>query len=284
MTIIEYLLSDKSEEFIANNLFNNIDIYQGMDTDQKVAIFSGSLYNYFVNECVMNNQYLSLSKNDYAKVKAIYIQLIKNLRNERVGQVEYCNIRAIVKEHRSRLVALLAGKQDMVDVIIPCSEYSTSFQENILRLDISQILEPIIDIGCGHKASLVNEFRKRGLKAYGIDQYLKGEPYLLCENWLEFNYSGTRWGTVIAHMSFTNHLRRCLVYNKAEVGLYIAKYHEIIESLQPGGSFIYCPSLPEIESGIDKEKYAIVHYGNCADALLDTVRITRYKGLSAGIA
>ena len=63
-------------------------------------------------------------------------------------------------------------------------------------------MQPIMDIGCGQKASLVKEFQGMGLKAYGIDQYISKEPYLICENWLDYSFYDTKWGTIIAHMSF----------------------------------------------------------------------------------
>ena len=123
MTIIQYLQSDKSEDFIIKTIIENIELYRGIDTDQKVVNFSGTLYNYFVNECVMNNQYLTLSKNDYSSIQTIYIELIKRLRNESMKKVNPNSIRKIVKDHRANITALLSLKQNSMDIIIPCAEY-----------------------------------------------------------------------------------------------------------------------------------------------------------------
>ena len=273
MTIIEYLQSEKSENFIIKTIIDNIDLYRGIDTDQKVVSFSGTLYNYFVNECVMNNQYLTLSKDDYSNIQTIYVELIKKLCCEAIEQVNRNSIRDIVKKHRANLIKLLLSKQDRTDVIIPCAEYSKGFQKKILRINKNSLMQPIMDIGCGQKASLVKDLRESGLRAYGIDQYISNEPFIVCENWLDYNFDGSKWGTVIAHMSFTNHFRRCITYGDKNVSRYREKYFEILRSLSKNGSFIYCPSLPEVENEIDKRKYDVVHYKNNENELMDTVYI-----------
>lgn len=273
MTVIQYLQSDKSEDFIARTIIDNIELYRGIDTDQKVVSFSGTLYNYFVNECVLNNQYLTFSKRDYSSIQEIYIELIKRIRNESIQEVNHSVIKKIVKEHRASLIKLLSSKQKSIDIIIPCAEYSKGFQQKILRIEGKALLQPIMDIGCGQKASLVKEFRGIGLKAYGIDQYISKEPYIICENWLNYCFDSTEWGTIIAHMSFSNHFRKCITYKDREFAQYKEKYFEIIRSLKKNGSFIYCPSIPEIENEIDKEKYDVIHYKNNDNQMMDTIYV-----------
>jgi len=273
MTVVRYLQSEKLEDFIVDTIINNIELYKSIDTQQKINSFSGTLYNYFVNECVMSNQYLALSKNDYSKIFSIYIDLVNNLRNESSRRPEKEKIRSIVKTHRSRLISILSVRADSTDVIVPCAEYTNGFQDKILRIDVDNLMQPILDVGCGQKASLVVGLRKKGLRAYGIDQYMSKAPYLLCENWLEFNFSSTDWGTIISHMAFSNHFRRCITYNDDEIGRYEDTYFAILQSLKPGGAFIYCPGLPEMENKIDKDRYKVIHYKNNDDVLMDTVYV-----------
>lgn len=50
-------------------------------------------------------------------------------------------------------------------------------------------------------------------------------------------------------------------------------YFEILQSLNPGGAFIYCPSLPEMENKIDRDRYKVIHYKNNDGVLMDTVYV-----------
>ncbi|PKL25802.1 MAG: hypothetical protein CVV47_03940 [Spirochaetae bacterium HGW-Spirochaetae-3] len=274
MNIVDYLQSERSVEFIVNRIAENLELYRGVDTEQKVFSFSGVLYNYFVNECVMNNQYLAFSKDDYSRVRGIYIALINDLRNLSSGDIPMSDIGTIVRDHRRRLIGLLSAKQSMVDVIVPCAEYSPGFQKKILRVDGDSLMQPVMDIGCGQKASLVKELRKDGVKAFGIDQYISTDKHITCESWMDFKFNDSTWGTILAHMSFSNHLRRCITFNDADLPRYKEKYSEILGSLRHRGSFIYCPSLPEIEAGIDRQKYNVAYYANNDDELLNTVYVT----------
>ena len=52
-------------------------------------------------------------------------------------------------------------------------------------------------------------------------------------------------------MSFTNHLLFHLSNGTEEFPKYLLKYKEILESLKPGGMFVYAPSLPLIEERLD---------------------------------
>lgn len=273
MTVIQYLQSSKSEDFILDLINDNIELYCGINTNQKINEFSGTLYNYFVTECIMNNQYLELSKNEYSRILSIYIELVQKLRGIANGSRSKTQVRTIVKEHRTKLIELLSEKAEKIDVIVPCAEYTNGFQQKILRLDSDSLMQPVLDIGCGRKASLIKDLRKKGIKAFGFDQYISKEAYILCDNWLEYKFEPNSWGTIISHMSFTNHYRRCITYKSKDQSKYETKFFEILESLKKGGSFIYCPSLPEVEKYVDKEKFEVKHFMNNDNVQMDTVYI-----------
>ena len=69
----------------------------------------------------------------------------------------------------------------------------------------------MIDVGCGSQANLVTYFRALGIEAYGIDRHLEThKPYLDQVDWFDYDFEAGRWGTIVSHMSFTNHLNYAL--------------------------------------------------------------------------
>ena len=276
--IVDYLSSENSEKLIVNLIKENIYLYQAINTETKINQFTGTLYNHFVNECVMNNQYICLSREYYDKIFDIYKMLINKLKDITAYNNLEDKIRSIVKEHRIRLIEII-NKPSVIDnseVIIPCSEYSYNLQVSILRINETNIREPIIDIGCGKHANLIKELEKRYNNVYGIDQYINDKSNVICENWFDFNFKSNTWGTIIAHMSFTNHYRRSISFSSPELNNYSNKYVEILESLKDGSYFIYTPSIPEVEDELDEDKFEIRKYTNILnDRNMDTVHIKR---------
>lgn len=278
MTIVQYLQNENSEKYILRLIMDNLYLYQSIDTEDKVDAFSGTLYNYFVNECIQKNQYLTLTQDDYKKVMNIYKKLITNLKEVDDNQNKEMQIIEIIRQHREKLIDLLKIKNEEDEVIIPCSEYSYRLQEKVLQIDINDLCDPIIDIGCGQKASLVKDLLQKGKDAFGIDQYASNEKKILNENWFEFHFIPMKWGTVISHMAFTNHFRRSITYETSDRARYEGKYLEILESLKPGGRFIYCPRIPEVEGMINMSEYEMKTFSNDrSDRLLDTVHIMRTR-------
>ena len=137
-------------------------------------------------------------------------------------------------------------------------QYSADFQMKILGLEIENLMEPIIDIGCGSQANLVRYICKQKNDILGIDRKIDYKSIYTKEiDWLEFNFTPCFYGTIIANMSFSNHL----VYhmqNKTEyLQAYLSKYKEILSSIKKGGIFVYAPSLPVIEEILDNTKYSV---------------------------
>jgi 2-polyprenyl-3-methyl-5-hydroxy-6-metoxy-1,4-benzoquinol methylase len=50
-------------------------------------------------------------------------------------------------------------------------------QLDILQINIKQLMQPILDIGCGTKGHLVIYFEHQGLEVYGID---RSNPSWIC--------------------------------------------------------------------------------------------------------
>jgi len=277
--IINYLSDEKTKHDIIKTIQDNLYLYQGINTEEKIQSLSGSLYNYFATECVHNNQYASLSNATINKINLIYRDLILSLRNLSLQNNSVNNLEPIVSDHRNRLIEALrqnTHSKDQKQIFIPCSEYTGEFQVQLLRLKDIAMLEPMIDIGCGRQHQLITYLRTHGYeKTYGIDQYASDDKRIFRCNWFDFNFHLDTWGTVLAHMSFSNHFRRSILNQDEERGIYQEKYHEILNSLISGGCFIYSPSLRCIENGIDTSRYSVTYYPNLKDRNLDTVCVRR---------
>ncbi len=278
--IVGYLQNENSEKLIIKTILENLLYYQGINTNQKVEDFSGALYNYFVHECVMNNQYICLSTHEYNGVLNLYKELIYNLRALSIDDILYEDVKTIVKNHRKKLIEIISSKDDESDkkIIIPCSEYSADLQMKILRIDTNSITDPIIDIGCGKDAKLVKLLEKLHKNVYGIDQYYNKQANILFDNWFDFYFAPHTWGTVISHMAFTNHFRRSITFKTDEFDKYISKYREILASLKINGEFVYCPRIPEIEETLITSGYEITCYSNIdGNSMMDTVHVRKVR-------
>jgi len=277
--IIRYLQSEETKERIIALVSDNMLLYQGINTEVQLQKYTGVLYNLFVKECVQDNQYISLSNKTINSINDIYRQLISNLRLLSYKNCEPGALRETVEAHRRRLLAAVHDNEyeDADDqLIIPCAEYTAELQNNLLRTDIHPLQEPIIDIGCGISYELIKFLRKKGYsEVYGIDQYVSGDSGIVCSNWFDYQFQENTWGTITAHMSFSNHVRRSLINRDENREKYIQKYTEILHSLKPHGVFIYTPSLRELETELCKTDYEVRYYQNTDDRNLDTVHITK---------
>lgn len=277
--VIEYLQDEHTKLNIIKLIKNNLYLYQQINTNEKIQSFSGSIYNYFVSECIQNNQYISLSNETINRINDIYINLVKKLKQISTDNYDNELIESIVIKHREQLLnALSENEYHKCDnqLYIPCSEYSGSFQYTLLRLNQFRLLEPVMDIGCGKEYELLKYLEHAGYKdIFGIDQYISDNNFIACTNWFDYKFEPNKWGTVIAHMSFSNHFRRSLINEDISLKKYKDKYAEILRALQINGLFIYTPSIKQIENSINKSYYSVAYYENMNDRNLDTVVIKR---------
>jgi hypothetical protein len=63
------------------------------------------------------------------------------------------------------------------------AEYSPELQLSILGLELRDLTEPILDLGCGARAELVRYLRARGKRAVGIDRHLSTEDGARRADW-----------------------------------------------------------------------------------------------------
>jgi len=211
------------------------------------------------------NQYFSFNTESVNKLKAIYAQLNHNIRaHDNNAPQEALN--ALSQQHYANLCNWLvqtnafAGKmydnnEETVQAVA-CSEYAPDLQLALLHIDLHNLQQPILDIGCGREMNLVNYLRDNGFEAYGIDRFDNENPYYTKGDWLEYAYEPNKWGTIISNLGFSNHFVHHNLRADGNFREYAQKYMEILASLRAGGSFHYAPDLPFIEKHLDKQKFA----------------------------
>ncbi len=249
--IIEYINS--TEEFQTKKFIRKVVEYS---TDKIIA----TLFNL--------NQYAEINDEIINKINALYYNFVNEVFNKlRLNQainLEWINI--LVIEHQVRLREIL-GEIDELKIFskdkkyldpIPCSEYSAVFQLEILNINVEKICEPVLDVGCGSSAKLVHYLRAQGIKAYGIDRSIeKKSSYLIETDWFEFKMKPNYWGTIISHLSFTNHFKRNHFKKNGNHIIYARRYMDLLNSLKLGGSFFYTPDLAFIEQFLTSDLYDI---------------------------
>lgn len=212
------------------------------------------------------NQYFSFKENDIIELNKIYQNLYYNLIDKKqhinsISQTHYENLKFWMEKTNPFSREAYRENEPVIESVV-CSEYSAFLQKSILQLNNVQLLEPILDIGCGKAGNLVRDLRKNGFEAYGIDRFTSDLLYTEKADWLIFDYGIKKWGTIISNLGFSNHF----IYNHLRKnGNYIEyanKYMNILRSLKNGGSFHYAPDLPFIEKHLDERDFSINKYNN----------------------
>ena len=235
-------------------------------TDEQLTILADYATQKSLEEFCRINQYYTFDPKATEELKEIYIQLLSAIRQQGGPDA------ASPQKHYENLRQWLLKTNPFAGVIYPdmdqelepahCHEYSAGLQLEILRLDRSTLMEPILDIGCGKQGNLVQYLRSQGLEAYGIDRFSVEKPYLIRSGWFEYDYGVSRWGTVISHLGFSNHFVHHHLRNDGDYLKYAAIYMKILASLRPGGRFYYAPSLPFIEQWLDKTRFNVISHND----------------------
>ncbi len=209
------------------------------------------------------NQYYTFEKLAINDLKLIYRELFRDIRVrkdvlDKVSKNHYAKLKHWLLKTNSFAGKLYAGT-DLIEPVA-CEEYSAELQVSILGIEPGRLTEPVLDIGCGRQAKLVGYLCKLGIEAYGIDRFSFSTANLINTDWLEYSYGIKKWGTIISNLGFSNHFKH---HNLRQDGNYLGyarKYMEILNSLQPGGTFHYAPDLPFVESYLNKTEFRVVKH------------------------
>ncbi len=227
-------------------ILNNPDKFTELD---KLVMYAA---DQVIENIYKINQFLDISGIYKEKLKKIYRKSLQEL-NETRDIKDY-----LYRHHYPALSRWLSGiypeairkalsNAKEINSLI-CEEYSAEFQLNLLGIDHEKMNEPIIDIGCGKNGFLVKYLRSKRKDVIGIDRLIEKETaYLKKIDWNEFEFKERTWGTIISNMSFSNHLRYSLIYDRKKYQSMIKKLKELLNSLKREGEFIYAPAEPVSE-------------------------------------
>lgn len=140
----------------------------------------------------------------------------------------------------------------------PCHEYDPQFQLSLWGVQPTDLLEPVLDIGCGEQGLLVQHLRDAGLEAWGLERFGGTSEFIWTGDWLEMPLEPGSWGTIISHMGFSNHFFHHHLRKDGHPERYARRFMEILEALKLGGRFLYAPGLPFFEPLLPKDRFQVV--------------------------
>lgn len=258
------------------NAIEKIDL---IDSDSENLLID-YLTNRAVQEFCKINQYYTFDKQAQLFLRSLYVDLFTNIKKhkssiESIAENHYDNLIKWLQETNSFAEKNYTSKGEIIESVA-CSEYSPALQIEILQIDIDQIIEPVLDIGCGKQGNLVLFLRQNGIDAYGFDRFAYNNLALINSDWFEYKFEKDKWGTIISNLGFSNHFRNHHFRNDGNFIDYAKKYMDILSSLKIGGSFHYAPDLPFVEQYLDKDKYQLTKH-SIGNYEFKSTRINRLK-------
>ncbi|MES2721621.1 MAG: class I SAM-dependent methyltransferase [Pseudomonadota bacterium] len=213
------------------------------------AAAAGDLADQLVRWLHRHNQFLYATAQTRAELGQVYAQSLADtaelLAEARTEQEVGDGLPQLLAEHHQRLalalkVAFGARLRDTVQ-----AEYSPGLQ--IAVLGLSQVETPVLDVGCGATAALVDYLRDAGIEGVGMDRDAQA-PGVVQADWLTQDYGRGIWGTVISHLGFSLHFLHHHLSDHELAFDYARAYMRILASLRVGGRFAYAPALPFLEA------------------------------------
>lgn len=179
------------------------------------------------------------------------------LERERTTDALAPALAQLLSAHQRGVAALLAnvGPREVV-----CSEYSPALQLSLLGLSIDKLVEPILDLGCGEHARLVEELRGKGKQAFGVDRVATPGEFVTQADWFSFDLEPGKWGTIVSHLGFTNHFLHHHLRNSDEAFRYARRYMDVVRALASGGTFAYTPGVPFVEQHLPRTVYEVTRH------------------------
>ncbi len=250
---------EKSLEFIKDTILSIKEI-DNLNKEQEESLIEYAA-NKALEEFYRINQYYYFDEEAKSELKSIYSKLIimaksRALIPEKIAETHYNNLEKWLLKNNSFAREIYKNKSEQLDAVV-CSEYSYQLQLEILNLDKREIQEPILDIGCGQNARLVNYLKSKDYNVIGIDRNEFDKSYLFKSDWLKYDYGTDKWGTIVSNLGFSNHFVHNHLRNDSKAEEYAKTYMRILSSLKVGGSFHYAPGLDFIENYLDKNKFSL---------------------------
>ena len=234
------------------------------------------------------NQFLTLDEQATAQLAALCHRAIHDSLAALAATADAGELRTrlgeVLAQLRAALAELVRARLGDSPRDVTCGHYSPALQLEVLGLADTTLADPVLDIGCGVGAELVQALRSRGHDARGIDRDV---PAALGESadWLRYPYGVDRWGTVISHLGFSLHFLHHHLAGQPSAYTHAEVYMQVLRSLAPGGVFAYAPGLPFIEAMLPRDRYRLTRVPLPAAHLTPTLRQAQLEtGLALGQA
>ena len=207
------------------------------------------------------NQFVSLTHSDIARMRSAILGWLgdveKTLPTDK-PPAERAQIPLPANQHLLDTINSLSQLQAARTIV--SEQYSVETQLEVLHIDPSTLLDPVLDLGCGHEGALVKWLRQRKTNAVGLDRFADSASGCLKADWLQFPLPPNQFGTVLAHLSFSLHFLHQHLRADGDAKVYATAYMAILRSLRISGRFIYAPGLPFIEQLLPSSQYKVARY------------------------
>ena len=114
----------------------------------------------------------------------------------------------------------------------------------MLDIPLAELMEPVLDLGCGKSGLLVNRLNAAGIQAVGVDRVVEPSEFLIEADWLELGFTPAPGEPSFRIWRFSNHFLFHHFYKNGHPEDYARQYVKILSSLKTGGSFIILPASP----------------------------------------
>lgn len=224
---------------------------------------AASMASGFLDYLLDRYQYIRPSAQDRARLMDSY-RAMTDAMADATDELAH-SVEVTVGAHHDRLQAITIGMlrsvgalDDVLNGAAPiCRQYSPALQCDILGLTDDDLTGPLLDIGCGEAAELVGFLCSRGYLAWGIDRLGSDHGHAMRGDWFRPPAMPGGWRTIVAHLSFSLHFVHAHLHSGSEAKRYALAYMTILDRLQPGGSFLYAPSLPFVECLLDARRFHV---------------------------
>lgn len=248
-----------SNEFI-ELLVHNLKKTNNLSFEQEQELIEYTADKVLQEFCRIN-QYYSFGAAERKALRDIYAVLFSNIRTSNssmaaLSETHFKNLRNFLYKTNPFAGKIYPQLSEALEPVA-CSEYSPELQLEIINLNIKELMEPVLDIGCGRQGNLVKYLRGEGIETYGFDRLPENLPFLTSGDWLEYPYGVSKWGTIVSNLGFSNHFYHHHLREDGDFLRYAEKYMEILRSLKPGGCFHYAPGLPFIEQHLNPQEYQL---------------------------
>lgn len=228
-------------------------------TEDQINILSKYSVNTLSYYLYKDNQYIYFNNEALEDLEKIYqdffIKLLKNHNRQKTIKSHHEKIKDFLITTNPFLKRINSNEEKMVKTFL-CCEYSGEFQLNLFNIKFEDIIGPVLDIGCGEHANLVNFLNNNGIIATGIDRKITRRQHTIECDWFDYSFKEKEYGVIFSNNAFPIHFINSL-NNNQNIPMYTRLFFRILNSLKEGGYFYYAPSIPFIEKYINDKEYTV---------------------------